>query len=252
MKKRLVAIILLTLSLSTGCEFKITTARLSNVNVCSSYDGKHGCLEDYTLFTSLPDTIFVSSKLSNAPKNTEIRFYWYQLVEGEEILIDSLQYFNAYNTELIHAHFTTDGKPLGSYKVIARVIADNQKAIEKTYELAFPDHTAIHMSRIGNARNEDSKRVTQLTRNFSYSDDAVYFSANVYNLIPHSNISIYYVHVDSGETIDEIHLTAGEEPDEVSLLNSNLPITADLKSGNYRIFVQTDEIKKSFDFFLTD
>jgi hypothetical protein len=252
MKKRILAILLLFFALGSGCEFKITTARLSNVNVCSSYDGKHGCLEDYTLFSSLPDTIFVSSKLSNAPKNTEIRFHWYQLVDGEEILIDSLRYFNSHNTELIHAHFTTEGKPLGNYLIRARVVADNQKPIEKTYELAFPDHTAIHMSRIGNARNEESKRVTQLSRNFSYADDAVYFSANIYNLKSNANISIYYVHVESGETIDEIHLSAGEEPDEVSLLNSNLPISADLKSGNYRVYVHADEIKKSFDFFLTN
>lgn len=232
----------------SSCEFNITTARLGNTKICGSYDGKHGCLEDFSSFDWIPDTVFVSSRLQNAPKNTEVRYYWYQVLENEVHLIDSLSYFNKHSTELIYSYFTTNNKPLGTYKVVMRVVADNQKPVEKYYTLDLPTSTAIHQVKIGNQRDESTMQVNEVTSYFTNSDEAVYFSATIYNLKPESPIRVIFHHIESDEIVDEVNLKAGSTPDLISQLNASLPISIDIPRGDYHLFIDVDGMQKAYEF----
>jgi hypothetical protein len=234
----------------SSCEFNITSARLGNTKICGSFDGKHGCLEDFSAFDWIPDTVFVSSRLMNAPKNTEIRYYWYQIQDGEAQLIDSLSYFNKHSTELVYSYFTTNNKPLGTYKVVLRVIADNQKPVEKYYTLNIPSKTAIHQARIGNQRDESTMRVSNVTSYFAESDEAIYFSATLYNLESESPIRVIFYHVASDEIVDEINLISSANPEIISQLNASLPISSDIPSGDYQLFVDLNGVRKVYEFVI--
>jgi hypothetical protein len=204
-----------------SCEFSVTTAKLTESKVCGTISSSAGCDEDVKVFTEIPDTIYAISKLSNAPKGTEIRYYWYQFLQGEYTLLDSLSYKNEHSSERIHSHIRTDLLPLGKYRVVTRIMADNRDEVVKDFELAIPEGIGMSMARVGNNVNEHGKVINQKA-NLDENDRMVYYSSFLYNLPANAMISVVFRDMSDGKVVKELNIQNGDEFEEAILLRANL------------------------------
>lgn len=230
-----------------SCEYSITTANISSVRVCGSLNSD-GCKEDVGIFEELPDTVYVVSRLKNAPEGTEIRYYWYQFLEDDYILLDSVSYTSEKSSELIHSYILTNALPLGKYRVATRVVANNRKAIVKDFEFKIPDGITLHMPRIGSEINEHG-RVSKIINEFGPSDDMVYFSSFLYNIPANQEIKIYFKDLRTNKVYKELNVKGGEVEEEVLLLKANLNKgQTHLNPGKHQIIITIEDREFTYEF----
>lgn len=226
--------------LIVSCEFSVTTAKLSDSKVCGDLNSTDGCADDVLIFEEVPDTIFAVSKLINAPKGTEVRYYWYQFLDEDFVLLDSISYKSQNTNELLHSHIATSGLPLGKYRVVTRIIADNRDQIVKDFELAIPEGISMGMSRIGNSVNEFGK-VNNVKANLGEEDRTVYFSSFLYNLPAKALINIQFKDMSDGKIVKELTINNGDQDEEAILLRANLNRDQiELNPGYHQIIINVE------------
>lgn len=219
-----------------SCEFNATTANIQNSKVCSDvmFESGKGCLEDRNVFEEFPNQVINTLELQNAPKGTEVRLYWFQLIDDKYALIDSVSYISTETTELLTSTFDGNNLPVGKYKVVSRVIADNKEPVEKLFEIQFPTMPSANMSFIGRSVYEDM-RVKDLTKVFNDSDSTVYFSTSLYN-IPH-NTDVHIHFEDENGAQKSFSLNTQTISDKKININSNIKRSA-LGKGECKVKVQ--------------
>lgn len=224
-----------------SCEFSATTAKITESKICSDFNSSTGCKEEMLVFDEIPDTIFAVSKLRNAPKGTEVRYYWYQFLQGDYVLLDSVSYKSQHSSELLHSFIATSALPLGKYRVVTRIMADNRDEVVKDFELAIPEGISMNMARIGNSVNEHGK-VNNVKVNLGEEDRMVYYSAFLYNLPANATINIVFKDMSNGKIVKELAINNGDEDEEVILLRANLNRDAiKLDPGYYQIIVTIED-----------
>ena len=228
---------LLCVLLISSCEFSATTAKITESKICGSLNAEAGCENNVDVFHEIPDTVFVTAKLRNAPKGTEVRYYWYQFLQGEYILLDSVSYRSEHSSELLKSYISTQSLPLGKYRVVTKIMSDNRNPITKDFELVVPDGISMHLARIGNSIDEFGK-VSQVKTNLSEEDRIVYFSSYLYNLPANALINVVFKDMSNGKIEKELNIKNGADAEDVILLRANLNRDqVDLKSGYHQNIV---------------
>ena len=229
-----------------GCEFKLTTATIKNSKVCSEalFEEGKGCIENVEVFEEFPSIIYNSMELKNAPKGTEVRIYWFQLVEDKYALIDSVTYESSEANELLNSTVNGNSFPIGQYKVVARVVANNQQPIEKKFEIKFPKLPAANLSFIGRSIYED-KKVNEITNVFNQSDSTVYFSTSLYNVPFHSDVHIHFEGADGVQ--HTFSLNTAEISNEKININANIKRSA-LGIGECKVILEFLDLAYTYPF----
>ncbi|MBW4600816.1 MAG: hypothetical protein KME29_14750 [Calothrix sp. FI2-JRJ7] len=136
---------ILTLSLlvggiSTACNFKISTANLDNVKICSELANDKKCTSDTAEFNGNTSKIFVTADLNYAPEGTKVKINWNYLggKAGAGATIDTLNLETKDNANNITSHLTANkrGFPAGKYEVVMTLDTDNSKPIRKEFTVA--------------------------------------------------------------------------------------------------------------------
>lgn len=240
-----VALIICLSGLFSACN--VTTANLKSSKICDKLNSDALCDEDIEVFDHLPDSIYISHELRNAPKSTKVRYYWYMIEEGEDFLIDSLTYENNSTSENIYTFLNTRRMPLGKYKVITKIMADNKDPVEKTFELKHPKDVNLHMIKIG-SKIDESEIVLEHQPFFSSKDSMIYFSANVYNLPQNTDFTLSFTE-KNGKLIKDIPLNSGNLSDQTVVLNANLNRNYfPLAEGGYQVRVHLLGKEYNYDF----
>jgi hypothetical protein len=223
-----------------ACEMSVTTARLSNLQLCSELTEKGACVQDVNEFEMQPDTIYVTGSLSNAPKGTEIRYYWYQILDDEVFLLDSVSYKSQNSAEIVRSFITTANLALGKYRVAAKIIADNREQWVRDFEFKRPHGISMNMDNIGTWAEENG-RVTAASPVLKKNDRTVYYSSVLYNLPPNTLITVGFRDVSKNEMVKVLELTNGDEKDDAILLTANLNRDEiDLSTGQHEVVVEID------------
>ncbi len=108
----------------------VSTAKLSDVQLCSSLNSSSTCDADKTTFPSSVDVIYCSAMLKNAPKDTKVTFTW---KHGDE----SLGSADVTSGDAsVYSNFNTKGSLApGKYSVTIKVNADNVDPITKEFTI---------------------------------------------------------------------------------------------------------------------
>jgi len=232
----------------TSCEFNVSTANIKNSKTCSDvmFEKGKGCIEDISVFEEFPNQVINTLELQNAPKGTEVRIYWFQLIEDKYALIDSVSYTSSETTELLTSTFDGNNLPVGKYKVVSRVIADNKEPVEKLFEIQFPKSPSANMSFIGRSIYED-KRVNELTKVFNDNDSTVYFSTSLYN-VPHN--TDVHIHFEDEEGYQHsFSLNTQTISDKKININSNIKRSA-LGKGECKVKVEFLDLRYTYLFVI--
>jgi len=125
-----------TLGLS-GCQCSVSTAKVSDVKVCTSLNGNL-CDQDNTVLPTSAPTIYASCLLKYSVADTKVKFTW--LYYGEtKIEIDNVVLNTGDKAGNIEMHSSlsqpTNGWPKGIYEVVIEVQTDNAKPVVKQFNI---------------------------------------------------------------------------------------------------------------------
>lgn len=229
-----------------SCEFSVSTANIKNSKVCSDamFESESGCLEDMAVFDNFPNQVINTLELQNAPSGTEVRLYWFQLIENKYALIDSVSYISSETTELLTSTFDGNNLPVGKYKVVSRVIADNKEPVEKMFEIKFPTMPSANMSFIGRSTYED-KRVRELTKVFTDNDSVIYFSTSLYNVPHNTDVHIHFEDKDGVQ--NSFSLNTGMISDQKLNINANIKAVK-LGKGSCKAVLEFMDLRYEYPF----
>ncbi len=115
----LVLILILGYFAFQGCEFEVTTANISDVKMCTNFNGSL-CNDDVPVFNTSEGSLYASCKLKNAPENTQVTFTW-KYLEGQALVIDQVTLNSADKGINLDLHTSlsrpNNGWPQGKYAV---------------------------------------------------------------------------------------------------------------------------------------
>jgi len=124
------------LLVGAGCS--VTTANLQNVYMCPKMEDSQ-CLSDQTEFAKDTPELFVTALLQNALEGTTVNYSWYYLgANGDEepYEIDTVEWVRKDNdAQEVYGSLSIPEKgwPVGKYKVVLKVVADNVEPITKEF-----------------------------------------------------------------------------------------------------------------------
>ncbi len=140
MKKSLIVNSLAIISLLFivyGCECSFSTARLTDVKVCTSLEGNL-CSQDKTNIEATSPVIYASCVLKNAPQNTDVKFTWFYYGDSK-FEIDSVILSSGDNIGNIDMNSSLsipyNGWPLGVYEVEIQIVNDTSEPIVKQFNI---------------------------------------------------------------------------------------------------------------------
>jgi len=108
----------------------VSTASLSEVQVCSTLNEDSECKSDYNVFQSSVSVLYCSARLKSAPKNTKVTFTW--KYEDEVIGKADVETGSA----IVYSDYKPRGfmKP-GKYSVTAKINTDNADPVTKEFKV---------------------------------------------------------------------------------------------------------------------
>jgi hypothetical protein len=108
----------------------VSTAKLTEVKLCSSLSSDKSCDVDKSSFPESVDVIYCSAFLKNAPKDTKVTFTW---KHGDELL-GSADVTSG--DAVLYSNYTTKGSLApGKYSVTLKVNADNVDPVTKEFTI---------------------------------------------------------------------------------------------------------------------
>ncbi|MHB9111747.1 MAG: hypothetical protein ACYC4D_03845 [Thermoleophilia bacterium] len=122
---------------ASGCN--VSTANLSNVNVCDKLDNEQ-CPSDMSSLDQETPAFYVSADLNNAPSGTKIKIDWRYLsgeIGNEPQDIDSVSLTSEEDSNNIQSSLerATDVWPKGEYEVVLTIQTDNAEPIHKKFSV---------------------------------------------------------------------------------------------------------------------
>jgi hypothetical protein len=122
--------------LGAGCN--VSTAKLNDVRTCAQMDKDDSmCLTDVAEFTNDTAQIIVTSKLDNAPADTEVSFLWKYLGGDKPIDIDSVTVKTKEGEMYPYSYLPKPQKgwPTGKYEVQVKIGTDNSQPVIKQFTI---------------------------------------------------------------------------------------------------------------------
>lgn len=120
-----------------SCQCNVSTAKVSELKVCTSLSGKL-CSQDLPVLSSAADEIYASCLLKYAVADTKVQFSWLYYgdtkFEIDHVVLNTGD--NAGNLEL-HSSLSrpVKGWPKGVYEVVVQVQTDNAKPVVKQFTI---------------------------------------------------------------------------------------------------------------------
>jgi len=113
----------------------VSTASLSDVKTGSALQQKQ-VVKEVSEFSPDTATLYVSTKLNNAPDDTKVTFTWRYLEQGGQD-IDSVAVVAKNGENLMNSSLSkpTNGWPTGRYEVVLKLGAKNSKPIHKKFSV---------------------------------------------------------------------------------------------------------------------
>lgn len=141
MKKTIIILIVIIAAIffisRGGCEFNVSTAKVTNAKVCTSLSGNL-CDKDHPVISTNAAEIYVSCNLKYAISDTKVKFSWYYFGDTK-IEIDNVVLNTGDATGNLELHSSlsrpTNGWPKGVYEVVVQVQTDNAEPVVKQFSL---------------------------------------------------------------------------------------------------------------------
>ncbi len=136
MKKitRLISVFFLLLFLS-ACEFNVSTARITDVKMCTRISNNQ-CASDNPTFTRSTPEIYISCHLKNAPENTKVRFDW-NYYGQKKFTIRSVELNSGNRTGTLNLQSSlsrpNNGWPVGEYEVVITLVGLDKDPVVKKF-----------------------------------------------------------------------------------------------------------------------
>ncbi|HBL75702.1 MAG: hypothetical protein A2W90_17480 [Bacteroidetes bacterium GWF2_42_66] len=120
-----------------GCQFNISTAKLSDAKICTSLTGNL-CDQDNLVLPASTPMIYVTCMLKYAAANTKVKFSWMYYgdtkFEIDNVVLDTGDKVS--DLEL-HSNLPCPdgGWPTGVYEVVIQIQTDNAKPLIKQFNI---------------------------------------------------------------------------------------------------------------------
>lgn len=113
----------------------VSTASLSDVKTGSALQDKQ-VVKEVAEFSPGTPTIYVSTKLNNAPDDTKLTFTWRYLEQGGQD-IDSVAVVAKNGENIMNSSLSkpTNGWPAGRYEVVLKLDTQNSKPVHKKFSV---------------------------------------------------------------------------------------------------------------------
>lgn len=142
MKKRTIVIlaiiaVIIYVAAKGGCEFNVSTAKVSDVKVCTTLSGDL-CNADIPVLSTSTNDVFVSCELKNSMEETKVKFTWLYYgdtkMEIDNVVINTGDRIGNLN---MHSSLSrpTNGWPIGVYEVVVQVQTDNADPVVKQFSI---------------------------------------------------------------------------------------------------------------------
>jgi hypothetical protein len=142
MKKRTVIIlsivaIIIIIVARGGCEFNVSTAKVTDVKICTALaDGL--CDNDNPVLSTAAMDIFASCILKHSVAETRVKFTWFYYGETK-IEIDNVELNTGDKIGNLNLHSSlsrpNNGWPIGVYEVVIEVQTDNADPVVKQFSI---------------------------------------------------------------------------------------------------------------------
>lgn len=122
---------------SGGCSCEVSTAKVTDVKICTSLSGNL-CDQDNPVLSITSPTIYASCLLKYSVADTKVKFTW--IYYGEtKIVIDTVIFNTGDTLGNVEMHSSlsqpTNGWPKGIYEVVIEVQTDNAKPVVKQFNI---------------------------------------------------------------------------------------------------------------------
>lgn len=135
MKSKMLILTLLFISFQS-CEFNVSTANISDVQICTEISDD-ACTDNNKTFPLNANEIYTTAKLNNAPEGTKLTISWQYDNSGQWFEIDkvNLVYTNGKDKISSSLSSPTNGWPKGKYRVVYTLESDNSEPITKEFSI---------------------------------------------------------------------------------------------------------------------
>lgn len=252
MKKSLILITALVLTLTSGCLKINKNPSISEPTIAKTVDFKTSKpVAQSSSFNQTDPAVYFSIKITDLPEGTKIKAVWKHLGGITEVSSEITTSGTGYEVFTLKRNSTLF--PPGQYEVTAFAVIEGKTLEVKSRFEIVSDIKATHLLNPVTSKSIDSDdklNPVDVTSEFTQSDPVIYFIIQSRDLPKDTRVSCVWVHIDSGNTLSHELVTDGNRNIAFSLKpdgGQKLPVGKYMVTASIKINNETQSVSREFE-----